>query len=465
MGLRVFRVVVFYCLIILVKGCSSDNTSDRVIADEDLVVPSGVIDDQDTVDPEKSDDVIYPLVGETGEILRHERSLSERGYVLVNDPGSDRVYLMDKDNAIIVQEWKLQYGLGNDAELLPNGKLLVSLGVESPSFSFGGFGGIIQIINPDSSIDWEFEYSNENHLIHHDVEMLPNGNILAITWDVRALEEARSKGYVGSEEKIYTESIIEIDPTTNEIVWRWDSWDHLVQDADDTIDGYGIVNESPELININFIDELRMSASPDGDIMHANGLDFDRETNLIYLSVNFYSEVWVIDHSTTTKEAQGSSGGNYNKGGDLVYRFGNPSAYENDFGERLFYNNHFPNILNDGEPVLGNMLIYVNGNGEMQQSIVYELKIPSIFSMEVNANNELEVVWEFTKEGMYSPKVSGAVRLGNGNTLITSGSTGIIEVTHEKEIVWEFEGTGFYWRGYHYETGNDALRVFDFKLP
>ena len=34
------------------------------------------------------------------------------------------------------------------------------------------------------------------------------------------------------------------------------------------------------------------------------------------------------------------TGGNYGKGGDLVYRFGNPSAYNNESGERLFYNTY-----------------------------------------------------------------------------------------------------------------------------
>ena len=34
--------------------------------------------------------------------------------------------------------------------------------------------------------------------------------------------------------------------------------------------------------------------------MHANGLDYDPINDVIYLSVNYYDEIWVIDHSTTT---------------------------------------------------------------------------------------------------------------------------------------------------------------------
>ena len=69
--------------------------------------------------------------------------------------------------------------------------------------------------------------------------------------------------------------------------------------------------------------------------MHANGLDYDEANDVIYLSVYYYDEVWVIDHSTTTSEAQSSAGGNYNKGGDLIYRFGNPNTY-NSLGNKIF---------------------------------------------------------------------------------------------------------------------------------
>ena len=43
----------------------------------------------------------------------------------------------------------------------------------------------------------------------------------------------------------------------------------------------------------------------------------------------------MIDHSTTTSEAQSDTGGNYNKGGDLIYRFGNPNTY-NSLGDKIF---------------------------------------------------------------------------------------------------------------------------------
>lgn len=448
-------------LLSLVLSCSSDDEVNY--EQEEMDVEEEIIEEE--VGPEIPNEVIYPIQGETGSVLINDKTLSMEGYVLVNEATDDRVYLMAKDSAQIIHEWQLEFGLGNDVELLSDGKLLASLGVESPDFSFGGFGGIIQLINPDSSIDWEYILANEEHIIHHDVEMLPNGNVLALVWDLRLPDELDAIGYLGEEEKVYTESIIEINPTTNEVVWKWDSWNHIIQDTDSSKPYFGIVADNPEKININFIDVLREETGPDGDIMHANGLSYDSNKDLIYLSVNYFSEVWVIDHSTTAEEALVDIGGNFGKGGDLVYRFGNPSAYNNENGERLFYNNHFPNILKDGLPGAGNILVYANGNGDTKQSVVYEFSLPVEMNLIPNENNEPETVWQYTRDNLYSAKVSGAIRLDNGNTLITSGSMGIIEVTNEKEVVWEFEGTGFYWRTYHYNLDSSAISFLNSDTP
>jgi hypothetical protein len=62
----------------------------------------------------------------------------------------------------------------------------------------------------------------------------------------------------------------------------------------------------------------------------------------------------------------------------------------------------------------------------------------------------LKIVWQYTPQEagllhpvdsnrFYSPFISSAQRLPNGNTLITEGSGGrIFELTHDHEIVWEY---------------------------
>jgi hypothetical protein len=266
---------------------------------------------------------------------------------------------------------------------------------------------------------------------------------------------AKAAGYE-MEIDLYPEAIIEIDPTTDQIVWEWHAWDHLVQDFDETKENFGSIADNPHLIDLNYVQ------IEDGDIMHGNAIEYDEINDHIYISSNFYHEVWVIDHSTTAEEAASHSGGDSGKGGDLIYRFGNPEAYDNPAGERLFYNNHFPNLVGDQGSGAKTMLIFVNRMNDTEQSVVYELQLPETFNLQPNENNEPNVVWSFTDEGLFAPRVSGAVRLHNGNTLITEGDSGFWEVTGQGEIVWKFEGDGFFWRGYPYAA--DAPEILALGL-
>ena len=63
------------------------------------------------------------------------------------------------------------------------------------------------------------------------------------------------------------------------------------------------------------------------DWMHANAVDYNEDLDQIMISAREFNEVWIIDHSTSTAEAASHSGGMYGKGGDLLYRWGNPEAY------------------------------------------------------------------------------------------------------------------------------------------
>ncbi len=369
---------------------------------------------------------------------------------LAVNAGKDSAFLLDKTGQK-VHEFTFDEPLGNDLEILPNGKLLGIFKAPNAQINFGGHGGIVKILNLTGEVEWEYSLSNADFILHHDVEMLPNGNVLLLVWERIPEAEAAAQGSTNPGD-IYPETLMEIDINTNSIVWQWRSYDHIIQDDDAALPNHGIVADNPHKININY------NPIANGDLMHANGFDYDANKDVIYLSVNFYSEVWVIDHSTTTAEAATSTGGNYGKGGDLLYRFGNPRAYDNMMGEVRGDRNHYPNLLEDGVQGEGNMLLYVNGLAA-GFSTVYELEMPTTFSLLPNTDNEPNVVWSYANTDIFSSKISGAERLANGNTLICEGDFGFWEVTPEKEVVWRYNGGegSFFWRAYDYEASDPAI--------
>lgn len=416
-------------------SCSSDNTPD--------VIDDVTIDPIDTI-PDSNDPTI--INGPLGRAELYNPALASDDVILVNDAGANRVYIMNK-NAQLLYEWTLSNNIGNDVFLLPDARLLASLEADEPKITFGGKGGQVQFVDKDNTIDWQFIYSSPLAETHHDVELLPNGNIIALVWEMRTEEEALEAGFQLNS-KVYPEAVIEIDPITDEIVWEWHSWDHLVQDFDDTKANFGVVADNPQRIDLNYVlEDTGDWPNAIGDLMHANALAYDAVNDVIYISVNFYSEVWVIDHSTTAEEAAGTAGGNYGKGGDLIYRFGNPSAYDNTAGTRMFYSQHHPLPLSGADQ--GKLIIFSNGNN-IDQSTVLELEIPQNFDLLPNTDNEPSISWQFTDPDLFAPRVSGAVPLSNGNILIAEGDYGYWEVTRDKEVVWKFEGDGFFWRGYAY---------------
>lgn len=430
---------ILLCLITLLFFCHSCDKSNHINEGDPIEKTSN----ESSGNPSDSDNVI-----KAGTIELLKKSEAYDGYILVNDAGNNRVYLMDKE-AVIIYEWELPDAIGNDVELLPDGLLLGIFIADDPKIKFGGQGGRIQNINKDGTSIWNFDYSSLDYITHHDIELLPNGNIITIVWE-RKTEEQASLAGSKLEIPIFPEAVIEINPSTNEIVWEWHAWDHLVQDYNPSKENYGSIADSPNLIDLNYVTDKG------GDIMHANGLAYDPLNDLIYLSVNFFSEVWVIDHSTSTEVAATHSGGNFGKGGDLIYRFGNPNAYGDNVSERLFTNNHHPNLFEDGK-----MLIFSNGD-ELEQSTVYELELPIELTHKSIPNLITpNILWSFTDSELYSPKVSGAVRLPNGNALITEGDYGIWEVTPEGEVVWKFSGDGFFWRAYHYAKDDPAILALD----
>ncbi|MCH2111382.1 MAG: aryl-sulfate sulfotransferase [Planctomycetes bacterium] len=430
----------------------------------------------------------------------HTQGTTE-GFTLYAPLRSSLTYLVDEQGEV-VHQWKGDAQPGNEARILADGRLLRCAREQHEKFRGGGQGGRVEILNPDSSISWSWKLP-EGSFPHHDVEVMPNGNLLILAWEARSLEEAealgREPGSV-SRDGIWPDCLFEVQPVGKDeakIVWKWTSWDHLVQDRDEDKPGFGVVSEHPEKIDINLggIDRRsdqeidaeqaalealgytgedeapsppkprnRPPGLPEGfgknspkdtpkgggrfqaDWMHSNAVAYDPERDLIAISVRHFSEIWVIDHSTSTEEAKSSKGGAYGRGGDLLWRWGNPQNYHRgDQSDQVFFGQHDVRWIPSGFPGEGNLTVFNNGD-ERKFSSVEEIAFPLV-------NKATPVLdgfdpwgpstpaWEYVaeeKKSFFSGHISGAIRLQNGNTLVTSGEQQwIFEVNPAGEITWE----------------------------
>ena len=105
------------------------------------------------------------------------------GYTLFAPMRAAATYLID-NQGWLVHSWESSLGNATAVYLLEDGRLLRTARYDGrTSFDAGGAGGVIELVQWDGLVDWRFEYSSDQYLAHHDVEYLPNGNVLLIAWE------------------------------------------------------------------------------------------------------------------------------------------------------------------------------------------------------------------------------------------------------------------------------------------
>ena len=302
-------------------------------------------------------------------LLSYEPALTFDGYNLIYPHNQPNVYLLDNCGEIVhVWEDSLQYRPGNTAYLLEDGRLLKTKrpsSVVNDAIWAGGGGATVEIRDWDNNLEWSFTINNDTARLHQDVELLPNGNILMIVWELKTAAEAIQAGRAPStldDNELWPDYVIEVDPATDEIVWEWHFWDHLIQDFDPTKDNYGVVADHPGRLDINF------DSDGAADWLHCNSIDYNPEMKQILLSSPFLSEIYIIDHTTTTTQAAGDIGGLGGVGGEFLFRWGNPQAYRAGTEEdQQLFNNHDAHWVLDfvGEthPQFGKIGVFNNQAG------------------------------------------------------------------------------------------------------
>jgi hypothetical protein len=317
----------------------------------------------------------------------------------------------------------------------------------------GGEGGRIEEYDWSGNLVWELDFSTSTYMQHHDVRPLPNGNIIMLVVEKKTYAEVLQAGFnptklaaeIQQKNIMVPDYVAEIKPTKPKggtVVWEWHVWDHLIQDYDKTKDNYGVVKDHPELIDAAG-DQKNIPAFWN----HMNSIDYNPALDQIALSVRGNSEIWIIDHSTTTAEAKGHTGGKYGKGGDLLYRYGNPIAYRTGTAaDQKFYQQHDAEWVRPDCPGAGNITVFNNGlsrNYSTIDEITPPIKPDGTYSLtagQVFGPSAFTWTWKATPpSSMYAEAISGAQRLQNGNTIICDGTHGtFLEVTKAGELVWKY---------------------------
>ncbi len=356
------------------------------------------------------------MLGPTG-VLFHDRDRAYEGYTLFAPMGSKTVYLIDMDG-YVVHRWQTGYTPGSYAMLLENGNLLRGGVLEGAPAPIGGASGIVEEIDWDGRVVWEYRLMTPDAVHHHCFARMPNGNTLLLAWERKSLDAfvaagrdpgkipVTGPGFTGRfQNDFWVDFVREVNPA-GETVWEWHVWDHL--------------GPGPYQFDINYT--VRDTMSGDSgmyDWTHFNSVEYLPETDQILLNSRNFSEFYIVDHKT----------------GAMVYRWGNPSAYSQgkapsflDNGDQKIFGNHNATPLGRNR-----FLVFDNGSErpEGNRSAV----------VEVDARTGT-IEWEYTaptSNSFYTARQGAAQRLPNGNTFVTSSNSGhLFEVTADKQVVWDW---------------------------
>jgi outer membrane protein assembly factor BamB len=314
----------------------------------------------------------------------HDPALAYPGYTLFTPSnGGDTVYLIDMTGEV-VHTWRMPYPPGLSGCLTDRGTLLYNGKVlEEPRRFLSAQpwkAGVILEVGWDGRVLWEVRHPDH----HHDGILLRNGNVLLLCIarlpdDIAARVQG---GQPGSEHEgaIYGDYLVEM-ARDGAVVWEWRSWEHL----------------DPEVDRITAVQDLRHEWT------HGNAVIELPDGNLI-ASFRNISTLVEIDRTS----------------GDIVWKLGAPPLAQQ----------HAPALLENG-----NLLIFDNGTHRLDHPVPHSRVI------EVDRATQ-EVVWSYQEHypfDFFSPYISNAQRLPNGNTLICEGSFGrLFEVTPAYEVVWEY---------------------------
>ncbi|KAK3259499.1 hypothetical protein CYMTET_31503, partial [Cymbomonas tetramitiformis] len=196
---------------------------------------------------------------------------------------------------------------------------------------------------------------------------------------------------------------------------------------------------------------------------------FDSEFDQILFTVIDSGEVIVIDHQIDMETTRFHEGGRYDKGGDILYRWGNPDAYNHGSpGNQVLFGPNSVSVIPHGYPGGGHVLVLNNGLHRKESlynldhlrfSTVHEFKLPrsdtgafrdlKMGRIDIYEPTVFDQEWIFEaipRTKVYSAVMGSAQRLPNGNTLIMVSlpHSAMFEITMAGQLVWEWDAYSAY---------------------
>jgi hypothetical protein len=363
------------------------------------------------------------------------------GYVLYNLMNQTTSRLVNAQGQI-VKTWNCPSTYSYAMAMKPNGNIVRTAVNNGNAINTAAVSGLVQELDANGAVVWSFTYSTADHVTHHDMCLMPNGNVLLLAYVRRTAAQLQALGYTGSSNK-YPGRIIEIQPTGNtaQIVWQWNMEDRFIQYVDASKPNYMPISEHPERMNINVA--VSGGGGPGGGIdwFHENGIDYNAELDQIVFCARHLSEILIIDHSTTTEEAAGHTGGNAGRGGDFLFRWGKPANYGANGTQRIPAAVHDVKWVRSNAPMAG-WLMFVNNNGGGNNSTTIDAIDPvrDGYSYPWTPGT----VWGPSTHDWrhtclaYASGQSAADIMPNGNVFVALSGQYMYEVNSSGQTVWQY---------------------------
>ncbi len=370
-------------------------------------------------------------------------------YILYSTQNSTTTTLLDTNRTVFKTWSHAGYKTGYSSYLAPGGYLYKTISKSGVSFSGGPICG--QIIKMDwaGNIVWNYTYSTTDYCSHHDFHVMPNGNVLLIAYERHTAAEVAAMGGSFNGE-VWSEHVAEIKQTgetTGEVVWKWRVWDHMLQTTDVSKPNYyAAALDHPELFNINY--GLKK------DWIHMNGVDYNPITDQIALSSHNLNEWYIIDHSTSTEEAASHTGGFSGKGGDILFRWGNPAAYGAS-GTTILNVTHDAHWIPEGVPNAGRLVGFNNKGASATKSSVDQIILPQNgYNFDRTAGQAFapSTYTERHASTGYTSNMGNSQQLPNGNMLVCLALSGIVyEINSAGTQLWSKTMGGSVPQSFKYE--------------